>query len=287
MRHIIPISGKDSLTTAIVQTIHNPHLEYEYIYNQIGSEPPEIFKWLERVETYLKKPIVRIGSNLEQIIYGEGILPSANTRYCTRKAKIEAMRDYIGTESVTRNRGLRFDEPSRIGLVANKNETVRFPLRENKITLPAVYSILRSLDLLPPRFFWHSMFRLVERLLGDDSYLLKRIPVDLFYQWFAWRTRPNCYFCFFQRHYEWIGLLEHHPKLFHRATAIENEVGASGFTWIQNNPLPELASKAKEIKSRRAKEIVGMVYKSIQLTLFEDSPFDDLSVTSCGVFCGK
>jgi hypothetical protein len=131
------------------------------------------------------------------------------------------------------------------------------------------------------------MFRMVEQMLDDDSHLLKRVPIDLFYQWFAWRTRPNCYFCFFQRQYEWIGLLEHHPKLFYRAVKIENEVGASGFTWVADLPLMELAAKARDVKHKRAKEIVRMIYQSTQLTLFDDSPFDELSVTSCGILCGK
>lgn len=287
MRHIIPISGKDSLTTAIVQKAHEPNLDYEYIFNQVGSEPPEIFAWLDKVELYLGKPIHRIGSNLEQIIYQQGILPTSQVRYCTRLAKIKAMREYTNTGQVTLYYGLRYDEPSRLGLTTNDNEYVRYPLRENKITLQAVYSILRSLDLTPPRFFWNSMFRYVERLLDSDSHLLKRIHSDLFYQWFAWRTRPNCYFCFFQRQYEWIGLLEHHPKLFHHAAKIESEVGASGFTWIKDYPLPDLAKQAKQIKRKRALEIVKMIYQSTQMSLFADTPQDELSVTSCGVFCGK
>lgn len=287
MRHIIPISGKDSLTTAIVQKAHEPNLDYEYIYNQIGSEPPEIFAWLDKVEGYLDKPIARIGSNLEKIIYQQGILPTPRVRYCTRLAKIKAMREYMQGSEVTLYYGLRYDEPNRLGLSTDANETIRFPLREHKVTLPAVYSILRTLDLLPPMFFWNSMFRMVEKLLAEDSYLLKRIPVDLFYQWFAWRTRPNCYFCFFQRSYEWIGLWEHHPKLFYHAAKIESEVGANGFTWVQDKPLPIIAENAQTIKRQRAREIVKMVYQSTQMSLFADMPQDELSITSCGVFCGK
>lgn len=43
IRHIIPISGKDSLCTAIVQR-QAEALEYEYLFNPTGSELPEVFQ---------------------------------------------------------------------------------------------------------------------------------------------------------------------------------------------------------------------------------------------------
>jgi hypothetical protein len=39
---------------------------------------------------------------------------------------------------------------------------------------------------------------------------------------YSWRTRSGCYFCFFQRRTEWVGLLEHHPGLYEKAKGYKN-----------------------------------------------------------------
>ena len=31
--------------------------------------------------------------------------------------------------------------------------------------------------------------------------------------YYDWRTRSGCYFCFFQRRIEWVGLKERYPEL--------------------------------------------------------------------------
>ena len=97
-RHIIPISGKDSLATAIVQMAMEPNLHYEFVFNQTGSELPETFPWLSKVEETLGIHIHRIGADLEGIIASYNyFLPSATARYCTRQSKIEPFEDWIGT----------------------------------------------------------------------------------------------------------------------------------------------------------------------------------------------
>jgi 3'-phosphoadenosine 5'-phosphosulfate sulfotransferase (PAPS reductase)/FAD synthetase len=67
MRHIIPISGKDSLTTAIIQTARENH-DYEYFFNPTGLELPEVFTWLDMIEKELDITIVRVGKPLKDII---------------------------------------------------------------------------------------------------------------------------------------------------------------------------------------------------------------------------
>ena len=92
VRHIIPISGKDSLCTALVQMKDEPDLNYEFLFNPTGSELPEVFDWLKMVETYLGKPINHIGRPLLEIIEANNyFLPSRLARYCTRQSKIEPM----------------------------------------------------------------------------------------------------------------------------------------------------------------------------------------------------
>ena len=110
-RHIIPISGKDSLATAIVQMGLYPDLPYEYVFNMTGAELPETIAWLDKVERVLGISIHRIGADLEGIIAGFGyFLPSAMSRYCTRLAKIEPFECWIGESPATVYFGIRADE---------------------------------------------------------------------------------------------------------------------------------------------------------------------------------
>ena len=87
-------------------------------------------------------------------------------------------------------------------------------------------------------------------------------------KYYEWRTRSGCYFCFYQRKAEWIGLAERHPELFERAVAIEQKVlqdaGVAGdadfrdramrgrqYTWSGGETLTEL-------KERKARSSNGM-----------------------------
>ena len=97
MRHIILISGKDSLATAVVQKARAPELPYEFIFNQVGWELPETFAWLKEVEAYLGLTLTICGDDLEAIVEEENCLPLPNRRFCTRRAKIEPLEDYLGS----------------------------------------------------------------------------------------------------------------------------------------------------------------------------------------------
>jgi hypothetical protein len=44
MRHIILISGKDSLATALVQIQRSPDLPYELVHNEVKWDLPETLK---------------------------------------------------------------------------------------------------------------------------------------------------------------------------------------------------------------------------------------------------
>src|SRR5256885_522461 len=73
-------------------------------------------------------------------------------------------------------------------------------------------------------------------------------------KYYEWRTRSGCYFCFFQRRAEWVGLLENHPDLFEAAKEYEkvNEESGERYTWNQKESLDELArpERVQEIKDR-------------------------------------
>jgi len=182
MRHIIPISGKDSLTTAIVQSrVNNEEANYEYVFNDTGTELPETYQWLDKVEDKLNIEIKRIGKSLEDIIYDQKMLPSIKARFCTRMSKIEPLEKYLEGEDAYLYFGLRYDEPERKGYdnQGHKNLIPVYPLRQNKIKLNDVYNILTHHDLLPPTFFWQRLYDAVNQKLGDHFQLLDKLP-----QWF-------------------------------------------------------------------------------------------------------
>jgi len=290
MRHIIPISGKDSLWTAIIQKRRNPELAYEYMFNDTGAELPETYEWLDKVELYLNAPIVRVGENLEDVMYNQGILPGPRSRYCTRMTKIYPMEDWIGKDPACVYYGIRADEREREGYrVTNKKFQITpiYPLIEENQKLYDVFEGLHELDLLPPAFEWQSLIAIVTQKLGDKHELLTQLHPLTYRQLFAWRSRTNCYFCFFQRRYEWIGLAEHYPELFERACQLEEEIGAKGYTWMQGIKLRDYALKRDMVIEKRAKSIVKFLLENEQILVDADEPVDLLQVTSCGLFCGK
>lgn len=298
VRHILPVSGKDSLATAIVQQTRQPKLQYELLYNDTYSELPEVDVWLKKVEAYFGLPITRVGASLEDIIYEQGILPSANARYCTRMSKIYPMEDYIGLDAAYVYYGLRADSSARIGYQANPKLSITpvYPLREMGITLPMVWDILEQRDLLPPQFFWDEVYERVMKHLGPiaQDFIANLLPWEKALL-FAWRTRANCYHCFYQRVYEWIGLLCYHPDLYWHAAEIEETVGIDTgkqqrvkmFTWRQNESLRDLAKRKEEIIEKRVKQICSLITAKAQVQLFPVDEEDGLSMTSCGLFCGK
>lgn len=300
IRHIIPISGKDSLATAIVQKTRQPDVQYEYLFNDTYAELPEVQEWLSKVEGFLGAKIVRIGESLEEVIYEQGILPGHGARFCTRLAKIYPMEDHIGTAKAVVYYGLRSDESERSGY-RRSNDKIDiapvYPLREAGLDLSAIWHMINDLGLLPPQFFWSSVY---ERVL-DRLQPIARDFVNNLSPWeraslFSWRSRPNCYFCFYQRKYEWVGLLENHPDLYWHAAEIEETVGKDNgkqqrvkmFTWRQGESLRELAAKSDEIREKRVKQICGMIIQKAQKGMFlDEDESDGLSLVSCGLYCGK
>lgn len=293
MRHIIPISGKDSLSTAILQTRKQPDLPYEFLYNPTGMDLPEVDAWLNQVEKYLNIHIERVGDDLEAIMYEQKILPAHKARYCTRLAKIQPMEDWIGRDEAMIYYGIRADE-KRIGYQSMTMKHIHpvYPLKESGYTLPDVWELVTSLDLLPPRFFWQSMFDMVKARLGSEAGWTEQFKPWERQVLFSWRTRPNCYHCFYQRNYEFVGLLEHHPDLFWHTVQIEEEIGAKGFSLKQNWPLRKIAEHKEQIKKKRCIAICKTIVQVAQISMdFEDEHEDDepdmLSVVPCGLYCGK
>lgn len=94
--------------------------------------------------------------------------------------------------------------------------------------------------------------------------------------YYEWRTRSGCYFCFFQRKSEWVGLAERHPDLFERAVAYEDKVNYEAqamegrkYTWSQGETLRELVDRKDEIISKHREALDRAVKRRRNLPLIE------------------
>lgn len=284
MRHLIPISGKDSLATALVMSVHTPR-EYEFFYNDNGAELPETYAWLDKVAAAKGWVIQKVGSDLHGLIDHKGFLPSHQRRYCTSLSKIKPMETWIGKDDCTVYYGLRADEDRTGYKATKKNIKAQFPLKDLGIDIAGVWAICQAQGLLPPAFEWPALMQAVAAKtdITDLSFLQPWERHILF----SGRTRPNCYFCFYQRQYEFMWLLDTHPELFKQAVKKEVETGAEGYTWQNGYTLDELANRRDEIIGKRADQVVKIIEARRQGELFTDFGKTLLSTTSCGLLCGK
>lgn len=131
--------------------------------------------------------------------------------------------------------------------------------------------------------------------LGDQAHWLDELPRPLFDRLFAWRSRLNCFLCFYQALYEWIGLHDHHPDLFWRSVAYEEQPldrRETAYHWRSDYSLREVLAQRERIIEKRVRYILAFLYKRAKQPLPLDlepvtDEFDGLAVTSCGLLCGK
>lgn len=248
-RHIVPVSGgKDSSALAIYLRQRNPDVAFEYVFCDTGVELPETYAYLDRLEHVLGSQIHRV-SAMEMFDVTEkagrtafdvalyehfaGFLPSPRARWCTRIMKIAPFERFVGTDRSYSYIGLRADE-TRAGYLGTgtagtkpvviserPNITPVYPYRDDAIDLPEVGRILDSAGLGLPDYY-------------------------------EWRSRSGCYFCFYQQIGEWQGLNERHPELFERAKSYEAMKGGRRYTWVDGRSLddvermPRRSIKAKD-----------------------------------------
>ena len=240
-RYICGISGgKDSSALAIYLRSARPELEVEYFFCDTGAELPETYDYLNKLESVLGKPINRLNAERGFDHWFEvfrGTLPSPQMRWCTKNLKIKPLEAWVGEDQAVSFVAIRADESNRKGYISTKpNITAEFPFVEDGITEQDVYRILDDAGIGLPDYY-------------------------------EWRTRSGCYFCFYQRKAEWIGLAERHPELFERAVQIEKktlaEAGFDGdksyedygmegraYTWSGGETLEELYARRDEIMAR-------------------------------------
>ena len=261
--HVLGLSGgKDSAALAVFMRLHHPELDIEYFFTDTGKELPEVYDFLGRLEGFLGKPIKRLNPDrdfdfwLRQ--YGH-FLPSANTRWCTRKLKLEPFKQWIrpwlaAKQKVYSYVAIRADEDHREGMVAqDDNLLVRLPFREEGIDKLGVLEILEASGLGLPKYY-------------------------------DWRSRSGCTFCFFQQKIEWVRLKRTHPKEFEAAKAYEKTALEHGspFTWTQRESLDELEmpDRMAQIEAdfivRRERDLASRKPNPLRASVREPIDIDDL-----------
>lgn len=225
-RHILSLSGgKDSTALALYMRDRVPTLEY--VFCDTGEELSETYDYLLKIEAQLGVKVTRLNPDRPFRHYLDlyrGVLPDPRTRWCTRMLKLHPFEKYVGDAPVVLYVGIRADEPNRTGYVSTKpNIVARFPFVEDGITHRDVLRILKDSGLGLPEYY-------------------------------SWRSRSGCYFCFFQQRREWIGLLERHPDLYWKASEFEKCDPSAGahFTWIENESLRDLAVNPARIAQIKA-----------------------------------
>lgn len=85
--------------------------------------------------------------------------------------------------------------------------------------------------------------------LRDVERILDKAGIGL-PEYYKWRSRSGCYFCFFQRKSEWVALAKEHPELFESAKAYEKLDRETGerYTWSRGETLEELINRAADIR---------------------------------------
>ena len=278
IRHICGISGgKDSSALAVHLRDNVPDMEY--FFCDTGAELPETYEYLTRLEVILGKPIVRLNAQRGFDHWFEvfrGTLPSPQMRWCTKNMKIKPIEAWVREAPAISYVAIRADESNRKGYISTKpNIQTRFPFIEDGIDCDGVTRILEDAGIGLPTYY-------------------------------EWRTRSGCYFCFYQRKAEWVGLAERHPDLFERAVAIEQKVlrdaGLDGdadfgsqamhgrqYTWSGGETLIDLLSRRDEILERhevamaRAGKVRANVPLIEALTEALDEEDDTVPCTVCAL----
>ncbi|MBD1806320.1 phosphoadenosine phosphosulfate reductase family protein [Microcoleus sp. FACHB-SPT15] len=228
VRHILGLSGgKDS--TALAVLLHKEIPEMEYFFCDTHKELPETYEYLERIKARLGIKIhylsAKRGFDHWLDIYG-GLLPSPKMRWCTKQMKILPLEKFIGDDEAISYIGIRADE-NREGYISTKPHIKPvFPFKEKELV---------KADII--------------RLLEDSGIGLP--------DYYRWRSRSGCFFCFFQRKYEWVMLAEEHPDLFAEAVEYEQEHSdGRQYTWTQGETLLELLARKEQIIAEHEKAIL-------------------------------
>jgi 3'-phosphoadenosine 5'-phosphosulfate sulfotransferase (PAPS reductase)/FAD synthetase len=226
VRHILGLSGgKDSTALAIL--LHKEIEDLEFFFCDTHKELPETYRYLELIEARLGIKIHRLSAEKGfdyWLTMFNGYLPSPKSRWCTRKLKIEPLEKFIGDDETISYIGIRADE-NRDGYISKRhNIKPVYPFKDRGLVKEDIYRIIEESGIGFPEYY-------------------------------QWRSRSGCYFCFFQAKYEWVNLSETHPDLFQESVKYETfHKDGRVYTWNDNETLEEIVKiKDKVFEDHRIK----------------------------------
>lgn len=257
-KHVLGLSGgRDSAALAVYMRQQHPDLDIEYFFTDTGKELPEVYEYLGRLEGFLGRTILRLNPDRDFDFWLKqynDYLPSPQSRWCTRQLKLRPFEQWIRPflkQGITAYSyvAIRSDEEFREGYSSkHQNLLIKLPFKDAGIDKAGVLDILDGSGLGLPEYY-------------------------------SWRTRSGCTFCFFQQKIEWVRLREKHPEAFEAAKAYEKTAVEQGspFTWSQGESLEELESpeRTEQIKQDHQIRLVRLVSSSNNNPLRTDSePLD-------------
>jgi len=152
LRQVLGISGgKDSAALAIYLKTKYPSLNIEFYTCDTGKELDETYQLIKNLEVFLgvKITLLQAAQNSSEDpfdhflkMYG-GFLPSSNSRWCTKKLKLEPFEKFVGSDPVISYVGIRGDEDRDGYISKRKNIQSIFPFRRNiwsKDVISSVFS---------------------------------------------------------------------------------------------------------------------------------------------------
>ncbi len=231
-KHVLGLSGgKDSSALAVYMRDHHPNLPIEYFFTDTGKELQEVYEFLGKLEGYLGRPIRRLNPDRDFDFWlreYNHFLPSVQSRWCTRQLKLRPFEKWVQSfiqegYKVISYVAIRVDESGRDGYISSDpNIEIRMPFRDAGVDKSGVIELLEASGVGFPEYY-------------------------------RWRSRSGCTFCFFQQKIEWVNLLEEHPGAFQEAMAYEKTVLEHGseFTWSDRESLEQL-SKPERIARIKA-----------------------------------
>ncbi|BAV07716.1 Phosphoadenosine phosphosulfate reductase family protein [Filimonas lacunae] len=156
VRHVLGISGgKDSAALAVYIKSKYPALDIEFYSCDTGKELEETYQLINNLEVYLgiKIKLLQAAGNSSEDpfdhflkMYG-GFLPSSNSRWCTKKLKLEPFEKYVGTDPVVSYVGIRGDEDREGYISTKKNIQSIFPFRKNIWSEDVIAKVLSNQNI--------------------------------------------------------------------------------------------------------------------------------------------
>jgi hypothetical protein len=231
--------------------------DVEYVFCDTGEELPETYEYLEKLEAFLGKPIVRLRNKrqgfADLLEARRGFLPSPQVRWCTESLKLRPFEEFIGNDNAISYIAIRSDETHRKGYISTKPNIIPcYPFIDEGIIKEDVFHLLEECGIGLPDYY-------------------------------KWRSRSGCYFCFFQQRIEWVGLLEQHPSLYWKAASFEREDTITGerYTWSSRESLLELAIPERILQIKEESKRRSLEPREKQKSKYLLSLLDDDTNSSC------